>query len=131
MEINHSAPRIRMNGCDEPGLRGRFVKSGWGTKAVVDFMDNQEKAITAARMNPAATALVVLKGKLIGSEGWGEDRLGCSAAAMVVGAESGTAERFVRRQTDYGNHLVWVYGDYSEEMRDLGSLIGLDVEVIA
>ncbi|MBN2314024.1 MAG: hypothetical protein JXM79_08845, partial [Sedimentisphaerales bacterium] len=79
--INHSAPGIKMNGFDEPGLPyelGRFVESGWGTKAVVDFMNNTEKRVTVARMNPMATKVLLLKGTLVGSSGWGEDKLGCS-----------------------------------------------------
>jgi hypothetical protein len=123
-----------MNGYDKQALPyqlGRFVSSGWGTKAVVDFMNNREKTVTVARMNPQATGLVVLKGKLVGSNGWGKDNLGCSVSAFIVGAGSGTAEEFVRKQVDYGNHLVWVYGDYSRAMRNAGSLLGLNVEVVS
>jgi hypothetical protein len=133
LEINHSAPGIRMNGPDKPGLPyqlGRFVESGWGAKAVVDFMNNPEKRVTVARMNPTATGLLVLKGRLVGSGGWGEDRLGCSVSAFLVGAESGTAETFVRRQSEYGNHLVWVYGDYADELEFLGAMLGIEVEVV-
>ena len=49
MEINHSVPGIRMNGFSEAPLKyqlGRFVEAGWGTKVVVDFMQNNEKNIT-------------------------------------------------------------------------------------
>ena len=132
MTINHSVPGIKMNGYDKPGLPyqlGHFVESGWGSKAIVDFMQNDEKDITVVRMNPTATGLLVLKGKLIGSNGWGEDLLGCNVSAFIVGKESGTAEEFVRKQADYGNHLCWVYGDYSDQLKELGSLIGVDVVV--
>ena len=94
-------------------------------------MNNREKRITVARMNPTATGMLVLKGKLVGSSGWGEDRLGCSVAAFVVGAESGTAEAFTRKLADYGNHLIWVYGDYSAEMEATGELLGMDVAVVS
>jgi hypothetical protein len=73
LEINHSVPGIKMNGFDKPGLTyqlGRFVESGWGTKAVVDFMQNDVKEVTVARMNPTGTGLLVLKGELTGSKGW-------------------------------------------------------------
>ena len=79
--INHSAAGIKMNGFDEPGLPyqlGRFVHSGWGTKALVDFMNNAQKRVTVARMNPTATKMLLLRGTLVGSSGWGEDKLGCS-----------------------------------------------------
>ena len=134
MEINHSAPGIRMNGYKKPDLKyqlGRFVESGWGTKVMVDFMQNEEKNITVARMNPQATGLLVLNGKLTGSKGTNEDLLGCSVSAFIVGRDSGTAEEFVKKQSDYGNHLVWVYGDYSKPLERLGKLLGLDVQVIS
>jgi L-fucose isomerase-like protein len=134
LEINHSAPGIKMNGFDQPGMPyklGRFVQSGWGTKAVVDFMQNPEKRITVARMHPNARQVLVMKGKLVRAEGWEKDNLGCSVAAFVIPSETGNAEPFVRKQAEYGNHLVWTYGDYAEPMRQLGALMGLQVEVVA
>jgi len=87
--------------------------------------------VTVARMHPNARQVLVMKGKLIRSEGWDKDNLGCSVAALVLPAETGNAELFVRRQAEYGNHLVWTYGDYSEPMRQLGDLMGLQVEIIS
>jgi L-fucose isomerase-like protein len=134
MEINHSAPGIKMNGYQKdplPYQLGRFVESGWGTKAVVDFMKNGEKTVTVARMNPTADGLLVLRGKLVGSKGSNEDLRGCSVSAFIVGKDSGTADLFMRRQADYGNHLVWVYGDYTDQLARLGALMNIDVEVIS
>ncbi len=134
VEINHSAPGLRMNGFDQapvPYKLGRFVQSGWGTKAVVDFMQNPEKRVTVARMHPNARQVLVMKGRLVRSEGWDKDNLGCSVGAFIEPAESGNGEAFVRRQLEYGNHLIWVYGDYTEPMRQLGALMGLEIEVVA
>ena len=131
--INHSAPGIRMNGFDQPGLPyklGRFVESGWGTKAVVDFMQNQEKRATVARVHPSADQVLVMQGELVGSDGWDNDNLGCSVEARIRPAASGKGERFVRRQMEFGNHLVWVYGDYSAEMHDLAGLLGMEMELV-
>ena len=134
LTVNHSVPGIKMNGFDKPGLPyqlAHFVASGWGTKAVVDFMNNDVKDVTVARMNPEATGLLVLKGKLVGSGGWNEDQLGCYVVANIVGKDTGTAEEFVRKQADYGNHLPWVYGDYSDQLKKLCDMIGIKVEVIS
>ncbi len=133
MEINHSVPGTRMHGFSKDPLKyqlGRFVESGWGTKVVVDFMQSEEKNITVARMNPEATGLLVLDGRLTGSKGANEDLLGCSVSAFIVGRKSGTAEEFIRKQSDYGNHLVWVYGDYSSQLERLGHLLKINVEVV-
>jgi hypothetical protein len=134
LTVNHSVPGIKMNGFDKPGLPyqlGHFVESGWGTKAIVDFMNNDTKDVTVARMNPRGTGLLVLRGTLVSAQGWGEDVVGCHDIANIVGRESGTAEEFVRRQTDYGNHLPWVYGDYAAQLERLGDLIGIDVVVVS
>jgi len=131
--INHSAPSMKMNGLDQPDLPyqlGRFVQQGWGTKAVIDFMNNQEKTVTVARVDPTATRLLVLKGTLTGSSGWGQDLLGCSVEA-VIQPPPGRRDEFLRRRLVYGNHLQWVYGDYTQELRTLGEMLGLSVEVIS
>jgi len=132
--INHSAPGIKMNGFNKPGLSyqlGRFVHSGWGTKAVVDFMNNSEKQVTVARMNPTATKVLLLKGRLVGSSGWDDDKLGCSVEAHIKGVDSGDAAVFVRKQKDYGNHLIWTYGDYADDMVQLCDMLGLQTEVVS
>jgi hypothetical protein len=132
--INHSAPGIRMNGFDQPALPyklGRFVQSGWGTKAVVDFIQNDEKKVTVARMHPSAAKLLVMRGLLTGSQGFEKDNLGCSVQAMIKPIESGEGSRFIRRQIEYGNHLSWVYGDYAAQLKEVGRLLGIEVEVIA
>ncbi|MDD4868992.1 MAG: hypothetical protein PHR77_00425 [Kiritimatiellae bacterium] len=131
--INHSAPSMKMNGMNAPGLPyqlGRFVDQGWGTKAVIDFMNNDEKTVTVARVDPTATKLLVLKGTLVGSSGWDKDLLGCSVEAVIKPPE-GRADEFLRRRMIYGNHLSWVYGDYSKELKTLGEMLGLAVEVIS
>ncbi len=132
--VNHSAPGIRMNGFGEPGLPyqlGRFVHSGWGTKAVVDFMNNTEKQVTVARMDSTATKVLLMKGRLVGSSGWGQDKLGCSVEAHIKPVNSGDATAFVRKQKDYGNHLIWTYGDYADDMVQLCNIIGLETDVVS
>ncbi len=72
----------------------------------------------------------MLRGTLIGSSGWGEASIGCSVAAVIRPPE-GRCEEFLRKRLEFGNHLQWVYGDYAEHMRAVGTLLGLQVEVIA
>jgi len=132
--INHSAAGIKMNGFSEPGLPyqlGRFVHSGWGTKAVVDFTNNAEKRVTVVRMNPTATKVLLLKGILIGSSGWDQDNLGCSVEAHIKPVDTGDSMAFVRKQKDYGNHLIWTYGDYVDDMVQLCDMLGLQTEVVS
>ncbi len=132
--VQHAAPGIKMNGWKKPALPyqlGNFVQAGWGTKAIVDFTNNEEKRVTAARMDPTGRSMLVLKGEIVGTGGWNEDRLGCAVTAWMKGRESGTAEHFRRKMIDYGNHLVWVYGDYTEQMEKMGEMCGFEVEVLS
>ena len=134
MAVNHSVPGIKMNGFDKPGLPyqlSHFVDSGWGTKAIVDFMKNDIKDITVARMDPKGKGILVLKGVLVDSKGWDDETIGCHDIAYMVGKDSGTAREFVRNQADYGNHLPWVYGDYSDQLMKLGKMLNIDVKVIS
>lgn len=121
-----------MNGVGESDLPyqlGRFVSEGWGTKLVVDFMNNREKTVTVARVNPTTDKLLVLRGELAGASGWGQDLIGCSVEA-VVKPPAGRCREFLKRRLDFGNHLQWVYGDYTEPMRQLGEMLKLQVDVI-
>ena len=131
--INHSVPSMKMNGYDKPDVPyqlGRFTESGWGTKVVVDFMNNRERKVTVARIDPSATKLLVLSGKLVGASGWDSDKLGCSVEALIK-PPNGRADEFLKKRLDYGNHLQWVYGDYTEQMQQLGEMLNLQVEVIS
>ncbi|MHB8898246.1 MAG: hypothetical protein ACYC6Y_05825 [Thermoguttaceae bacterium] len=131
--INHSNPALKMNGFDRPDLPyqlGRFVSKGWGTKFAVDFMNNDVKTVTVARVDPTASRLLVLRGQLTGASGWGQDLIGCSVEALIQ-PPPGRLDEFLRKRLDYGNHLQWVYGDYSEQLRQLGEMLKLDVDVIA
>ncbi|MBM3333989.1 hypothetical protein FJY63_04945, partial [Candidatus Sumerlaeota bacterium] len=131
--INHSNPALRMNGFSQPGLPyqlGRFVSKGWGTKFAVDFMNNKEKTVTVARVNPGATRLLVLRGELVGAAGWGVDAIGCSVTAIIKPPQGRNGE-FLKKRLEYGNHLQWVYGDYAEDMREAAEMLKLGVEVIA
>ncbi|MFZ5832737.1 MAG: hypothetical protein ACOY3P_21835 [Planctomycetota bacterium] len=131
--VNHSNPALKMNGFDQPDLPyqlGRFVSKGWGTKFVVDFMNNEEKTVTVARVSPDARRLLVLRGELAGASGWGEDLIGCSVEALIKPPQ-GRLDEFLRKRLDYGNHLQWVYGDCADAMRQVGEMLGLEVEVIS
>jgi hypothetical protein len=96
---------------------------------VLDFMNNRERTVTVARVDPTATKVLVLKGTLVGANGWGQDLIGCSVEAVIKPPE-GRSEEFMKRRLDYGNHLQWVYGDWTAEMRQLSEMLKLEVEVI-
>ena len=129
--INHSAPSLKMNGFNEPDLPfqlGRFTAKGFGAKAVVDFMNNREKTVTVARINPLADRILVLRGELVGASGWNQDVIGCSVEA-VIRAPEGRLDEYLHRRADYGNHLQWVYGDYTRQLKNLCEMLQIKVEL--
>ena len=69
-------------------------------------------------------------GNVVASSGRNEDLLGCSVEA-VIKPSPGRAHEFLRRRMIYGNHFQWVYGDYSRELKVLGEMLSLTVEVFA
>jgi hypothetical protein len=46
-------------------------------------MNNEEMTVTVPRVDPTATKLVVLKGTLVESSGWGQDLIGSSVEAVI------------------------------------------------
>ena len=131
--INHSAPSMKMNGYDQPDLPyqlGRFVTQGWGTKVIIDFMNNREKTVTVARVDPTSTKVLVIRGELVGASGWGKDLIGCSVEA-VIRPPKGRLEECLRKRIEYGNHQQWVYGDWTRQMRQLAEVLGLKAHVIS
>jgi hypothetical protein len=49
----------------------------------------------------------------------------------LITVPDGRTDEFLRRRLEYGNHLQWVYGDYTQPIERLGEMLGLEVEVIA
>jgi len=67
---------------------------------------------------------------LVGCSGWDQDLIGCSVVAVIRPPE-GRTDEFLKKRLEYGNHLQWVYGDYTRQLTQLGQMLGLEVEVIA
>ncbi len=131
--INHSVPGLKMNGFDKPDLAyklGHFTESGWGTKFIVNLADNETHKVTVARVNPDATGVLVLLGDLVGAGGWEQDNIGCSVKAFIR-PPKGRSDEFMTKRTRYGNHLPWVFGEYSNRMKILAGLLGLDADVVS
>jgi hypothetical protein len=131
--INHSVPGLKMNGFDKADLAyklGHFTESGWGTKFVVNLAENGPGKVTVARVNPDASGVLVLVGDLVGSGGWEQDNIGCSVKGFIR-PPAGRSREFLAKRTRYGNHLPWVFGEYSNRMKILAGLLGLDADVVS
>ena len=126
--INHSVPGIKMAGYNKPDspyhLR-HFVESGWGTKAMVDFTQFEEKTVTLTRINPLATKIYLAKGEVVDCTGFNTGNLiGCSLAVYIKVPDTRST---LQKLDEFGSHLSMVYGDYTQEIRVLADMMDMEV----
>ena len=125
----HEDERLRPAGRSVPA--GTIRRVGLGHEGRGGLYEQRRENRDASRGSiPTARKLLVLKGQMVGSSGWNQDLIGCSVEAVIKPPE-GRCDEFLKKRLEYGNHLQWVYGDCSSEMREAGEMLGLQVEVIA
>lgn len=123
--LHHDVPGLKMKGLNKPDLPyeiKNFTVEGWGATIRYDFSHDIGETVTLARFNPTATKLFVAKGKIAGGEGF--NKVGCILRANIKVRD---VVDFFHKEADFGHHLAMVYGDYTQEIRELGDLMGFDV----
>lgn len=156
LRIYHAVPGRKMNGYNQPDLPyelQHFVSGGWGTKLTVDLAENEEKNVTLGRFNTLGTKMLLAKGKVVeppsafkeGSSDYqdyvghsedvkgtgfneGRNKLGCSVQVFI---KTSSAREIIKKQIDYGQHLVMIYGDFTEEIQMLGEMLNLEIEYVS
>ena len=128
LEIRHSVPGIKMEGLDKDDMKydiGQFTFEGWGTKIQIDMANASTKTVTIARFSRDGSSMMVTRGEILGCA---YHKYGCSPD--VYYKTEGGAWEFVHALAEghYGHHLVAVYGDYVEELKQLGKIVGFKVE---
>jgi hypothetical protein len=126
VEINHAEPGLKMKGLSSDGLPyelGYFVKSGWGTAIRYNFGLDRGEVVTLARFNPSATKLLITKGEIVGGSS-GMGKLGCSSSVSI---KIPNALEFFHQQANTGHHLSLVYGDYTQQIKRLATLMNFEV----
>jgi hypothetical protein len=153
ISMNHSVPGIKMAGYDKPDLPyelRHFVKSGWGTKVMIDFTKLDEKTVTLARIDPLGKKIYLAKGEIVGCTGFrkgdmlaalkraninidprrekflkdNQSLIGCSLTAHIKVPD---ARESMRKLNEFGSHLSMVYGDYTREINELADMLCLEV----
>ncbi len=123
--IHHDVPGLKMKGLEEPDLPyeiRNFTVGGWGATIRYDFSRDRGETVTMARFNPTATKLLVAKGKIVGCGGF--DMVGCSLRAEIRVRD---AVKLFHSEMEFGHHLAMVYGDYTEDLKNLGKIMGFEV----
>ena len=125
MEVLHDVPGIKMKGLTQPGLPyeiRNFTNGGWGAAIRYDFSQDKGEKVTIARFNPSGSKILVTKGEIIGCEGF--NSIGCNLRAFVKVPD---VAGFFHEAANFGNHSAMVYGDYIQELRELGDLMRFEV----
>jgi len=125
LAVHHDVPGLKMKGLDQPDLPYEvraFTIGGWGATIRYDFSRDIGAPVTMARFDPTGTRVLVARGELAGGAGF--DRPGCSLSAHVRVRDIADLHQ---KEMDFGHHLAMVYGDYVEDVRQLGRIMGFDV----
>ena len=125
MKILHDVPGLKLKGYDAPDVPyhlRNFTVGGWGTTVRYDFSRDKGQEVTIARVGPSADRMIVTKGTIVGCGGFATQ--GCSLEAII---QLPDVADYFHKAADFGNHSAMVYGDYTEQLRALGKLMGLEV----
>ena len=78
--------------------------------------------LTICRLSPDCTKIFVGKGTIVAGGDYNLDN--CNGYVVYRVADQ---ETFYKAQLEFGNHLPFVYGDYTKELELLGESLGLEV----
>lgn len=128
LTMRHDAVTLKMKGFSEPDLPYEIqpfvheTAGGFGTTIRYDFKLDIGQEVTISRSNPVRRKILLAKGNIKNGLGFREH--GCSLGLEID--IKGTRELF-HLAANIGNHLVFVYGDYMEEMRKLSEILKYEV----
>lgn len=123
----HSSINLQMKGYEEEALEysiSNYTGSGWGPTVRHNFRQDAGQVLTMARISPDAKKLFVANGTVVASTG--ENMSGCTMGVIFRVKDSAD---FFHKQCDVGNHVPMVFGDYLDEIVELGKLLGLEVVI--
>ncbi len=123
--IHHDVPGLKVDGLDKPaapyGIKN-FTMAGWGGTLRYNADDRRGSPVTMLRFNPQGTAMMVVRGEFVQTLNY--MAVGCALGYRFRVAD---ARAFFRTQQDFGHHFAWVFGDWADDIADLGEAAGLDV----
>jgi len=125
MAVHHDVPGMKMKGLARPNLPyeiRNFTYEGWGVTVRYDFSQDKGEKVTIARFNPLGDKILVTKGEIAECEGF--NSMSCSLRALIKVPD---VTDFFRKAANFGNHSALVYGDYIQELRELGDLMNFEV----
>jgi hypothetical protein len=126
--LHHSDSPTRMSGFgqrDDYYEIKSFTEAGFGVTLRYDYAAHMGQQVTLSRFDPSARRMLVIPGEISG--GGGMEGFGCSQSVTISVSDS---RECMRTMQDFGHHLSMVYGNCTEQIRDLGELMDFDVLMI-
>ena len=128
LEIRHAVPSLKLEGLDGPDMPydiGHFTLAGWGSKVQVNLADASTKTVTIGRFSRDGRSLMITRGEILGCA---LRDIECSPAVYYRVEGGARSFRHALAEGCYGHHLAVVYGDYTEQLKALGNIVGFRVE---
>ncbi|MEA3406787.1 MAG: hypothetical protein U9R48_01745 [Chloroflexota bacterium] len=125
LAVHHDVPGLKMKGYDEPDVPyeiRNFTVGGWGATIRYDFSRDVGAPVTLARFDPTGTKVLVIRAEVAGCGGF--DEVGCS---LRVHLKVRDIVDLFHKELEFGHHLAMVYGDYVEDVKELGQMMGFEV----
>ena len=128
LRITHDAAGLKMKGYENPELPYEIQQftdkstGGFGTTLRYDFSRDKGQEVTISRSNPIRRKIMLAKGKI--TEGIGFRQIGCTLGLFI---DVPKVKELYHKGADIGNHLVVVYGDHIQDMRELASIMNYEV----
>ena len=123
----HATPNRKMKGFNaELGKYAldSFAASGFGATIRYDFNQDLGETITALRVAPDGKRMLVAKGEVVAAAG--AEMRSCDEGFFYRVKDN---RSLYYNQINFGNHLSIVFGDYTEELKILGQVLGMEVVV--
>lgn len=128
LEITHAVPGCKLDGFDAEELPfeiWNFTHEGWGSKVQVNMAQHEERTVTIGRFSRSGDRLIVTRGTVAGCR---FNELGCSPSVFYTIKGGPRAFRQRLAWGGYGHHLAVIYGDYIDQVWELGKIVGFEVE---
>jgi hypothetical protein len=125
LNLTHDVASLKMNGFDQPDSPfdiQSFAKSGFGPTLRHDFTKDTGQKVTVSIFDPSGSSILISSGEII--SGGGVKGFGC---IQNVDIKIPNGFEFRRVSQNYGQHLTMVYGDYTQEIRNLGDIMKFEV----
>lgn len=121
----HATQNRKMKGINAPMLQydlDSFAASGFGATIRYDFNKDLGETITAIRLSPDGNKMLVAKGEIVAGAGF--NKKSCDEGFFYRVADN---RDMYYKQVEFGNHMTVVFGDYVEELKEVGRVLGMEV----